>query len=1260
MQLKDLKNIFSVNKTLKLEIVPTEGTKKQIEKFTILEKDKALAEKAGKLLPVLDRLNRDFLKGALSSMSISPETWGELVAAWRERKDVKGGGKKRWEDQYKQAVNAFIGSIKNQSGFAMYVAATPNDLLKKIVLPMYKDRPEEEVFKALDGKCAMLAYYMRSRDFLYTSSKSGSVCQRALWTNLGLFADNCAAWEDFKARFPELVPDVDHAAREVRGSMFACAEDMFRPENYGKFILQGGINQYNAVINGWTDGDKLRKGLAQMLKERKDKSDGEMKMPAFKKLQKQVMSDEDSVSFVPVQFVNDDEAYVALRGYVDRLENGDIVEGCSNVLRWIGNYDSEAVTFSKRDICFMSHKMYGEWRAVFDALVSLIDSRVAEKKMTKGDRKKYFDRERWPLADIQAAIDADENLAGKSFAAAISDKYTEDISDTRHGENGHGSIDESLAEIRRICDGRKGLSSGKQDNPRLRAALQVILDAYRYVRMLMPNLSKKEEGKKTLDDITDMNLRNDLEPYAEVFGGIVRLYNAVEALCRSKEVMSSKTQLYFNNSSFLEGWAYGTGGEFDNILNKGGVLLCQNGHYWLGVLNRYSGESAGRGENTAAMRAVLKNIYNGDDGSGCKAFWQETMNGGARQSVPRLITSKKNAALLGLPGWVMDIFRRKTYNELDADTLHAMLHEICRALPKHPSFAVLARKSFLENCNPEAYGSWGEFCDAFTETMYVVNWKPASMAAAEDAVKKGLMLLFEITSAGLRKWLRDEDGRTVRDMQTINFLDAMNGTHDTALKGYATIYFHAANEGEKKMHRKGSMLVNKKTAAGERIPDDIHSEIFLHVNGSKKPLSPEAQAWMKDAVIKEARFDLVRNASHFRDRYVLHLPVLLAQSAPAEEKYGLAPVNAAVNEWLAENPRPNVLGINRGENNLLYGVVMDASGKILFQRSFNIVNGTNYRDRIADAARTYLAVRDNWQDPDTVADLKRGFIGEAVAEIAALAYKYKAVIALESLDDKFKNDRAQLGQTIYRKFETMLLDKLRWYVPDKSKPNEVLQLSAGPRAIGDYTMGQNGIVFFVSPWGTSSMDPKTGFVNLLPVFNAKKASQKRDLFNKMTDVVRKGSDYELTFDYKKYGVEKPGPKTVWTVSTAGERISVVTENGTRSEKRVYPTALFDMALRGADGATIKEKLANLQGDNLDKAVEALRLTLQMRNCNVGAHEDVFRSPVKGGLVTDRAKEWEPKTTDAVTAYNLARKALWLIESGKKVIDRESWLEAAQK
>ncbi|MFR8123495.1 MAG: hypothetical protein ACLU77_17775 [Waltera sp.] len=61
--------------------------------------------------------------------------------------------------------------------------------------------------------------------------------------------------------------------------------------------------------------------------------------------------------------------------------------------------------------------------------------------------------------------------------------------------------------------------------------------------------------------------------------------------------------------------------------------------------------------------------------------------------------------------------------------------------------------------------------------------------------------------------------------------------------------------------------------------------------------------------------------------------------------------------YIAKKEDIHIIGIDRGERNLLYISVVDVHGNIREQRSFNIVNGYDYQQKLKDREKSRDAAR---------------------------------------------------------------------------------------------------------------------------------------------------------------------------------------------------------------------------------------------------------------------------------------------------------------
>lgn len=57
-------------------------------------------------------------------------------------------------------------------------------------------------------------------------------------------------------------------------------------------------------------------------------------------------------------------------------------------------------------------------------------------------------------------------------------------------------------------------------------------------------------------------------------------------------------------------------------------------------------------------------------------------------------------------------------------------------------------------------------------------------------------------------------------------------------------------------------------------------------------------------------------------------------------------INDRILQYIATEKELHVIGIDRGERNLIYVSVIDTCGSIVEQKSFNIVNGYDYQIKL--------------------------------------------------------------------------------------------------------------------------------------------------------------------------------------------------------------------------------------------------------------------------------------------------------------------------
>ena len=123
------------------------------------------------------------------------------------------------------------------------------------------------------------------------------------------------------------------------------------------------------------------------------------------------------------------------------------------------------------------------------------------------------------------------------------------------------------------------------------------------------------------------------------------------------------------------------------------------------------------------------------------------------------------------------------------------------------------------------------------------------------------------------------------------------------------------------------------------IPDDTYVKFSQIVQGrmSEAELNVEEQQLWNSGLIqkKKATHDITKDRRFTRKQYMLHAPLIInykQQDIPTPRRF-----NEEVRSFLKNNPNINIIGIDRGEKNLIYITVIDQKGNILsgMQKSFN-------------------------------------------------------------------------------------------------------------------------------------------------------------------------------------------------------------------------------------------------------------------------------------------------------------------------------------
>lgn len=1152
-----------------------------------MEADSCMADHFSRAKELVDDWHRWFIQDTLQQVCLPAEE----VAACDMADD------KLREKAFAVLRGRIAGAFTSQD---IFPSVWKKELITSIV-PAWLQRAEDrEVMAVFAGHTGYFTEYNMVRRLLYEAKPlNGSVAYRLVNENLPVFLKNRQVMQ--KLLSSAAAGCVARVYRDFEEYLGVCSlHEMFETGYYDRLLTQKGIDVYNLVLCGRSleDGTKV-KGLNEYINLHNQKAGAADRLPMFGKLNKMILSDRCSISWLPAKFEDDNELLTAVAEAYDALadaDGGGIMQ-LGGMFRRLCPETLGAVYVPAKSLNNMSSRLTGRWNAWCDALVDAhrcqvrVTRRMTEEKIHEKAKALFEKKKVWSLGEIAGALDAYENT--DDAAQRLVDRL----------KNMFGGGEKDLAVQAAVCRKMAGrwLDYRYPDSRQLIAdehgvtAVKNLLDSLMDIKQVLGWFmgGAAEEGR-------DTQFYGQL---AEVFEKLIPLgplYNMVRNYLTRKPYSTEKMKLNFGYSGLMAGW------DADKLGESGAFLARRGTDMYLAVLRKGAKVKLPQGSGAAGdyERVVYKQVS------------------GAFRTLPKIFFSEKWLAggKVELPAGLKQGYDRKRHLKgegFDLAFCRRLIDYFKECIRHYDGWQVYG----FRFSGTESYQDISQFYNEVENQAYYINYEPLDGAGVDALVRAGDIYLFRIYNRDLSPYAR---GR--KSLQTLYYqmlFDPRNRADVVyKLNGGAAMYF-----------RKASLNPSRPThPAGIPI-------------ANKNPLNPKKTSVFDYDIIKDRRYTV--------DKFEFHFSITVNCNCRQT-----ALVNRVADEFIRSTPDLHVIGINRGENNLVYVSVIDLDGHIVEQRSLNLISSgtdgrgcvTDWQQKLAERAGERTEARRSWMSVKQITDLKQGFISQAVHEVVELLYKYKAVIAIEDLDDKFKQSRRMFEKEVYSRFEESLVSKLNFLVDKTRRAEEVggllhgLQLTALADEAGDYK--QNGIVFKVPTWYYSMTCPATGFINFFKVKykNVKLAQEFFSGFRSIRYVPQSGR-FEFDFDYAAFTEKCKGGRTEWTVCTHGLRYD------RQLKKEVDITAemrqlLSSHGIEFSSGADIREDVLRQNGKAFfEPLMRLFGLTLQMRNFRTSG-DDYLVSPVADDcgqvFCSDDGLPGMPDCGDANDAYNIARRGLMFV------------------
>lgn len=1242
---KDYVGQYSISKTLRFELRPQGRTQEYIEKNGIITEDEDRARDYAKVKKVIDEYHKKFMEKALKKLELDQlelkDYYEHVLARDRSKQDT-------WEmEKQTKEIEKLEESLRKQVVKCLkedkkYDLLFKSQLITEELLQFAEDDESKDAIRNFQRFTTYFQGFFENRKNMYSSeAKSTAVAYRIVNQNLPRFIDNMRVFKTImETELIDSVADVQRQMGEIIGER--CLEVFFQLPNYTHTVTNSDIEVYNTLIGGRVlpDGTKL-KGINEYVNEYNQKNGKDRathsKLPKLKPLYKQILADRESLSFAEEQFTDDqqllDTVNTVVTDIYERILKRESRSSLQTLLENISNYDLDGIFVTNGPaITNISNAVYGDWSVLKSCLKKEYDA-LSGKKVRN---EKYYDERNRKIKQQRSFSLGRLNRIAQEYGGC--EEHLESFFSSLGEKEGVNLLDifeDARDKVELLFHttyaSKHGLASDKKSVALLKQLLDSLKDIENFVKPLLGTGTESEK---------DDRFYGELDAIYSELARITPLYNKVRNYVTRKPYSVEKVKINFQNPTLLNGWDVNK--ERDNLA----VILRKDGLYYLGIMNK------------KYNKAFLENVPMPEGKSFEKMEYK--LLPGPNKMLPKVFFGKSNLDIFQPSEEILRNYERGSHKLGDTFNLkecHQLIDFFKSSIEKHDDWC----RFDFQFTNTNEYRDISQFYHEVEKQGYSVNFRRIPVTYIDQLVDSGKLYLFQIYNKDFSHYAKGTPN--LHTLYWHMLFDERNLENVVyKLNGEAEIFYRKAsiNEDNMVIHPQGKRIAKK---------------------------NAKAQAQQETSTFT---YDLIKDRRYTMDKYQFHVPITINFCAE-----GKSNINNLVLDKIRRDHDVNVIGIDRGERNLLYISVVSPEGKVLHQQSLNVIENDkgysqDYHALLDTKEKKMDQARREWTEIESIKELKEGYLSQAIHIITDLMIQYNAIVVLEDLNFGFMNGRKKVGKQVYQKFEKMLIDKLNYLVDKKADPCELggaLQAYQLTNRFESFSKigKQCGFLFYIPAWNTSKIDPTTGFVNFLhPKYTS--ITEARDFIRRFDSIRYNCQEgyFEFSVDYKKFPDRACGSRLEWVLCSYGDRIRTF-RNPERNNE--WDSQQIDMTARLCEhfkqyGIQIVEGDLTEAICQVDQAqfyrdiLEDIRLVVQMRNSIPNTDIDYMISPIKNakGEFFDTRKYCEedvyfnyfPKDADANGAYNIARKGLMAMkkirqEEGRVnlAISNQEWLEFAQ-
>lgn len=891
--------ISSLSKTIRNELVPTAATRRHIEDNGVITEDELRAEKRQELKEIMDDYYRAYIESKLSN--VRDIKWDELFVAMEKcQKDSSKDNKKLLEDEQSLIRKQIYGYLSDDKDFKkLFCAEMISDLLPKFINNNvdYSEQEKQDKLETVNlfnrFSTSFTDYFNNRKNIFSNDEISSSICFRVANENATIFLQNLCCFRNIKKYASQEIELIEEENKQEFSSW--RLEQMYSPDFYGMLLTQGSIDYFNRVsgivnshMNLYCQQTKSNINLFRM-----------------RKLHKQILAKAESSFEIPLMYENDEEVYKTVNAFISNVNSKDIFARLKLLGESVGEYDLSRIYISGKYYESLSICISGKWDVIKNCLTEFYKENIPGKGKTKDEKvRKAVNNDKYKsLKDIDDLISEYGQESNKDNKIIKSSKYITDIVDI---------VSEPISCLE--YNSGVNLIEDEKKSTEIKGVLDKCLNIFHWLKTFMV--------EESLD--CDVNFYSEVNNIYDELEDIVSLYNKVRNYVTQKPFSTEKIKLNFKSPTLANGWSQSK--EFDN----NAILLLRDGKYYLAIFNT---------KDKPDKTIIAGNVNCGSNTDYKKMVYNLLPL--VNQMLPKVfIASKKGVETYNPSNYLLEGYKErkhiKSNSNFDIKFCRDLIDYFKACINIHPEW-----KNFgFIFSDTSSYNDISEFYREVEKQGYKISWTYISEEDINRLDEDGQIYLFQIYN---KDFSEKSTGKANLHTMYLKNLFSEENLKDIVLKlnGEAELFFRKSSIKCPVIHEKGSCLVNKTITETDEngleirmpISDDIYISIYNHYNNGTE-LSLEAEKLINTGKIetKIVQKEIIKDYRYTVDKFFIHLPITINFKADSRKN-----LNDMVLKYISEKEDIHVIGIDRGERNLLYVSVIDSHGNIIKQKSFNVV-----------------------------------------------------------------------------------------------------------------------------------------------------------------------------------------------------------------------------------------------------------------------------------------------------------------------------------